>query len=120
MIPKTLFTIVNLLCIVAAAYLLVDGVYGSLADRLTAEPLSAQQPVYSVSESYSSPQPLATYNPVLERNLFNTRTASSTPQNQKVDVESLEETKLNLKLWGTVSGTQSGDYAVIEDVKTRE
>jgi general secretion pathway protein C len=62
---------------------------------------------------------LSAYNAVLERNLFNTR-ASTAKAPEKSDVESLEETKLNLKLWGTVSGTDDGIYAVIEDVKARE
>ena len=64
-------------------------------------------------------QPVSAYKAVLERNLFDTRSTSQ-PQPEKVDVESLEETKLNLKLWGTVSGSSDGDYAVIEDVKARE
>ena len=66
---------------------------------------------------YSAPQ--YRHQASLSELVVNTR-SDSEPQPGKVDVESLEETKLNLKLWGTVSGSNDGDYAVIEDVKARE
>ena len=119
MIPKAIFTFVNLLCITVSAYVVVDGFYGTLSARLVRSPMSTQQNVYRVGDTVTTNRPLATYNAILERNLFNTR-SNSEPQTGKVDVESLEATKLNLKLWGTVSGTGDGDYAVIEDVKARE
>lgn len=117
--PKAIFTMINLVCITAMAYFAVDGFYAGVAARLASRPAASQQPVYPVSEANAPRQPLSDYNAVLERNLFDTRTTAE-PKKEKVDVASLEETKLNLKLWGTVSGTQDGDYAVIEDVKARE
>jgi general secretion pathway protein C len=78
-----------------------------------------QQNVYRVNDSDTTRLPISAYQAILDRNLFNTRSTSES-QAGKVDVASLEETKLNLKLWGTVSGTGDGDYAVIEDVKARE
>jgi general secretion pathway protein C len=119
MIPKAIFISVNLVCIAVAAYVAVDGFYGTISARLTQKPLSAQQDVFQVGHTDTTRRPLSAYKAVLDRNLFNTRSASA-PQTEKVDVNSLEETKLNLKLWGTVSGTEDGDYAVIEDVKARE
>ncbi|MBC2713499.1 MAG: PDZ domain-containing protein [Desulfosarcina sp.] len=119
MIPKAIFTFVNLICITVSAYVVVDGFYGTITARLAQKPLPAQQNAYRVGNTDTARRPLSAYKAVLERNLFNTRSASE-PQAQKVDVESLEETKLNLKLWGTVSGSNDGDYAVIEDVKARE
>lgn len=119
MIPKAIFISVNLVCIAVAAYVAVDGFYGTISARLAQKPLSTQQDVYRVGHADTARRPLSAYKAVLDRNLFNTRSAS-TPLPGKVDVESLEETKLNLKLWGTVSGTDEGDYAVIEDVKARE
>jgi len=119
MIPKAIFISVNLVCIAVAAYVAVDGFYGTISARLTQKPLSAQQDVFQVGNTDTTRRPLSAYKAVLDRNLFNTRSASA-PQTEKVDVNSLEETKLNLKLWGTVSGTEDGDYAVIEDVKARE
>jgi general secretion pathway protein C len=119
MIPKAIFIIVNLVCIAVSAYVGVAGFYGIVSTRLEQKPLSAQRDVYRVGDTGTTRQPLSAYQAVLDRNLFNTR-STATATGAKVDVESLEETKLNLKLWGTVSGTEDGDYAVIEDVKARE
>ena len=119
MIPTVIFTLINLLCITVSAYVVVDGFYGTISARLGQTPLSTQRDVYRIGDTDKTSRPLSTYQAVLERNLFNTRSTSE-PQPETVDVESLEETKLNLKLWGTVSGSDDGDYAVIEDVKARE
>jgi general secretion pathway protein C len=119
MLPKAIFIFINLFCIAVSAYVAVDGFYGTLSARLSQKPLSTQQDVYRVGDTDTAQRPLSAYQAVLDRNLFNTRSASA-PSTEKVDVESLEETKLNLKLWGTVSGADDSDYAVIEDVKARE
>lgn len=116
--PKIIFTIVNLICITVMAYLAVDGFYAGVAARLAGPPASAQQQAFPVNEIHFPRQPISAYKAVLERNLFDTRT-SAAPKTEKVDVASLEETKLNLKLWGTVTGATNADYAVIEDVKSR-
>jgi general secretion pathway protein C len=119
MIPTAIFTLINLLCITVSAYVVVDEFYETVAVRLTQRPLAVQQNVYRVNDSDTTRLPISAYQAILDRNLFNTRSTSES-QAGKVDVASLEETKLNLKLWGTVSGTGDGDYAVIEDVKARE
>ena len=119
MIPKAIFTAINLLCITLSTYLVVSGVYGSVTATLSHPTEPEQQNVYRIGGNETARRPLSEYKAVLDRNLFETRSAA-TPQPRKVDVASLEETKLNLKLWGTVSGSSDGDYAVIEDVKARE
>jgi general secretion pathway protein C len=121
--PKAIFIVINLICIMIMAYFAVDGLYEGVTDRLGGGPVSTEKPAYPVSDAHIPRKPLSAYNAVLERNLFETRTAASIQAKsnaEKLDVESLEETKLNLKLWGTVSGTRDGDYAVIEDVKTHQ
>jgi general secretion pathway protein C len=119
--PKAIFTIINLICIIIMAYFAVDAFYATLSSRLASRPASTQQPAYHAGTTQAPLKPISAYNAVLERNLFNTRSAAAPKADtEKVDIASLEETKLNLKLWGTVSGTKDGDYAVIEDVKTRE
>jgi len=119
MIPNAIFILINLACITLSSYVVVDGVYGTLAARLTATPQRSGQHAYSVANTGTSRPPLSAYKTVRERNLFSTR-SSSAPVDRQVDPTTLEETKLNLKLWGTVSGSSDGDYAVIEDVKARE
>lgn len=119
MLPKAILTFVNLVCITVSAYVAVDGLYGTIAARLVQKPRTARHDVYRVGDTGTARQPLSAYKAVLDRNLFDTRLAAA-PQSQKVDVASLEETKLDLKLWGTVSGKDQGNYAVIEDVKARK
>jgi general secretion pathway protein C len=119
-IPKSIFTVINLICITIATYVIVDGVYGTVAVRLAQKPVPVQENVFRVAGTDSmARRPLSSYKSVLDRNLFDTRATADT-QSRDVDVESLEQTKLNLKLWGTVSGSSEGDYAVIEDVKARQ
>jgi general secretion pathway protein C len=120
MIPKIIFTAINLICLTLTAYVAVDGFYGSVTSRLTRQPAAIQPAVAGSGQAATNRPPLSAYKTVLDRDLFDTRSAAAKPGSKTVDVESLEETKLNLKLWGTVSGVKGGNYAVIEDVKARE
>ncbi len=121
MIPKAIFTLINLICITICAHIAVDGFYDSLSARLVQRPAVVRQNVYQVNDTQTASRPMSAYNAVLERNLFGTRSkAEAKPTTEKVDVESLEETTLNLKLWGTVFGDEETEYAVIEDVKARQ
>ncbi len=119
MIPKAIFIFVNLVCITVSTFVVVDSLYGTISARLTQKPLSAKQNIHRTGDTGTTRLPVSAYKAVLDRNLFETRSTTA-PKAGKVDVESLEETKLKLKLWGTVSGSKDGDYAVIEDVKARE
>lgn len=119
MVPNVLFILFNLLCITTTVYLGVDGMYDAVAQKLTDRPVQAHQDVFRDGGTDIDQQPLSAYKGVLDRNLFNTRSTTA-PQPEKVNVETLEETKLDLKLWGTVAGQDPGNYAVIEDVKTRK
>jgi len=120
MIPKAVFVLINLTCITLASYMVVDGVYGNLSARLSAPPERADQKAYSIADAGVSHRPLSAYKKVVQRDLFDTRTDASPAADSKVDPSMLEETKLNLKLWGTVTGSDDGEYAVIEDAKARE
>jgi general secretion pathway protein C len=63
--------------------------------------------------------PLTVYNPIVDRDLFDTKaTVEVAPKT--VDVEALEQTSLQLKLWGTVTGPPEEAYAVIEEGGKRE
>lgn len=119
MIPKAIFAAANLLLITIAAYFAVDGFYQTATTGLSGPPMSESRSAFPVGDAEAAVKPISAYQAVLDRNLFNTR-GEGTSQPTPVDVESLEATTLNLKLWGTVTGTAEGDYAVIEDVKSRE
>ena len=119
MIPNVFFTLINLFCITCTAYVGVNAMYDTVTAKLTDKPVQVRQDIYQPGKAATHQKPLSAYKGVLDRNLFNTRSETA-PQTQKVDGEALEETKLDLKLWGTVSGNKRGDYAVIEDVKARK
>jgi general secretion pathway protein C len=69
----------------------------------------------------SSPKPYSAYRAILQRDLFKTqKTQSSAAQQAQINLEDMEETKLQLKLWGTVTGNTQQSYAVIEDTQKRE
>lgn len=109
---KFIFAIVNVLLLVGTSYLGVQ-TYG----LLTTSPARFNVPVptnpmpTNEKEKQSVP---ASYEAIVQRNLFGTPTEdASVPA--KVDLETLEQTKLNLKLWGTVTGSAREPYAVIEE-----
>lgn len=116
-------TIVNLILILLIAYFGVTLLYRMIA---TANPSALES---AVSETLPVPKPLAMdqtaefYRPIIERDLFRTKNvAAAQPavQTQSQSLEALEETKLKLKLMGTVSGDLQRAYAVIEDGPKKE
>ena len=116
---KYAFTFLNLLFIGAIVYTGVSGFYlFTEANIASLEPSAVDNTRISVSQTQRR-QPLSHYNPISERNLFKTQTDNdNTPV--AVNVETLEQTSLNLKLWGTVTGTDKEAFAVIEEAGNRQ
>ena len=117
------FTIANFLLITAGIYLCVNTFYTLITGRLdigVSSSLATSQ--FSSAPIEYSKAPLASYKAITDRNIFNSsnETAAAEPKAEKVDIDKLEETKLKLKLWGTVTGQDKRAYAVIEDSKARE
>jgi general secretion pathway protein C len=114
------FTISNILLITIAVYFSISGFYKVATYRL--DPVSpprvvGDRQISSVEDETS--HPLSYYQPIVERNLFNTnKDADSKPVSIKI--ETLKQTELKLKLWGTVSGLGGQTYAVIEEAKSRQ
>lgn len=116
---KQYFTVLNLLLIGAIAYFSVNTFYGIAEMRLDPGlPNLADNSKMSVpvKETLS---PLSNYNTIIERNLFKTKAAADI-KTSPINVRSLKQTQLNLKLWGTVTGLDDKNYAVIEELKTRK
>lgn len=67
-------------------------------------------------------QRFSAYQPIIQRDLFRTKTAEATdPTTAETNIDDLEKTRLKLKLWGTITGDFSGAaYAVIEDASNRQ
>jgi len=56
------------------------------------------------------------YRAIVDRDLFKTTASEkSEAEAEKIELDKLKKTQLNLKLWGTVTGTAEQAYAVIED-----
>ena len=118
-IMKRHLAIINVLLITVAVYLGVKMVYKLSTDRLDharlskaafgAETIPRNEPIPSLSD----------YNPIIERNLFNTKKGSGS-QPKLVDIGNLKPTSLKLKLLGTVTGDQHKAFAVIQDLTKKQ
>ncbi len=66
------------------------------------------------SKSQSS---FSAYEAIVDRDLFKTKASQerTSSEAEKIEIDKLKETQLNLKLWGTVTGNAEAAYAVIED-----
>ncbi|MGD1973020.1 MAG: type II secretion system protein GspC [Desulfobacterales bacterium] len=119
------FTIANLLLITVGVYLCVSAFYTFVTARLDHGISSGVTANPAVSSTAAGPSylPLADYAAIAKRNIFNSsdqEQAAAPVVEETLNLETLKETNLKLKLWGTVTGQNEGDYAVIEDAKARE
>jgi len=116
---KHLFTLLNLLIIGTMVYFVVSTFFQATSAHLESSPTAPTVQKATAQAERTQKTPLATYNPIVDRNLFDTKaTVEVAPKS--VDVEALEQTNLKLKLWGTVTGPPEEAYAVIEEGAKRE
>jgi general secretion pathway protein C len=122
---KKYFRIINILLITGAIYFSVKAFYQIMGTQLESPPVSSEE----ISKGESAAQtetvlPQDHYNSIAERNLFRTKDNIEAPAEEtpkEPESKPLEPTKLNLKLWGTVSGDdERRAYAVIEDAKEKK
>ena len=115
---KPYFILINCLLIVLGAYWGIDAIYQATTAQLQdtpGHPASINQQALKVE---GVQYPLTHYSEVAGRNLFNVADDQAKIQ-ESLNLESLEQTDLKLKLWGTVTGDAKGAYAVIEDMQSR-
>jgi general secretion pathway protein C len=130
-----ILTIINLLCLTAAAYLGVSLFYKTLDRRLTATPVVSAAVIPQARVERERPKAESHYRLILDRDLFKTKAVAAPAPEKKseLNLAALEQTQLKLKLWGTVSppeaasgeASSEGDsgadaYAVIEDTALRQ
>jgi general secretion pathway protein C len=116
---KRYLTVLNLLIIGGIVYFSVNAFYGILAIRLDpGQPDLSDRSKGFVPIKENLP-PLSHYDAISDRNLFKTN-AKSDIKTSAINVDTLKQTDLNLKLWGTVTGLKDQTYAVIEESKTRK
>jgi general secretion pathway protein C len=125
-----ILTIVNLLCLTAAAYMGVSLFYKVLDRHLATTPVVTAAVIPQAKERRERPKAESHYRLILDRNLFKTKAvAAPAPKKADIDLESLAQTQLKLKLWGTVAPPEEAPqdesaeiraYAVIEDTTLRQ
>jgi general secretion pathway protein C len=116
---KRYLTVLNFLLVGGIVYFSVNAFYGIMATRLDpGQPDLSDRSKVSVPLKENLP-PLSHYDAISDRNLFKTN-AKSDIKASAINVDTLKQTDLNLKLWGTVTGLKDQTYAVIEESKTRK
>jgi len=116
---KRYFTILNILFIVGIVFFMVKVFYKIATaniDTIDSAKTTARHIVPNVSTTQHE---LSHYQAIVERNLFKTNTETGKEPN-KLDIETLQPTDLNLNLLGTITGDQKEAYAVIEDTAEKK
>ncbi len=115
----------NLLFLTAAVYLGVTAFYKTVTARMEAGETFRTGPPAVERPAETAVRPLSHYAAIEDRNLFQTGDATAPPaaaepEPETQPAEALQETRLQLKLWGTVTGDGDRTYAVIEEPRKRE
>ncbi|BCS94727.1 general secretion pathway protein GspC [Desulfoluna limicola] len=119
------FTAFNLLLLTVISALAVDLFYQAVTSRIVLPEKRANHSVVTVpgDRGTREQKALSQYDDIVTRNLFDLADPTNVVKKEAVaiDVESLTETRLRLKLWGTVSGGgETVSWAIIEDETTRK
>ena len=113
-----IFVILNLCLITIGIYISVNGFYRIVTSNMVIQSQESDMKKIPMVRG-SIAKPLAFYKNIIDRNLFKTGAEISVKKKPAdVDLESMRETDLNLKLWGTVTGKTT--YAVIEETRERK
>ena len=112
--------IINALLITAGVYFAVSAFYTISAAWLEPDSIPDARSLKSTVRQNEVQPPMSRYKAIAARNLFNIQSENIENPMNAINVDALQETKLKLKLWGTVSGQDRRAYAVIEDTKTRQ
>jgi general secretion pathway protein C len=110
------FNILNILFLTIGIYFAVDSGYDFMGAKMD-NPLpgdKAPREVAPIPED--APRPPDFYQPIVARNLFQSKRIENQnkPAPTEVDLDTLNKTQLQLKLWGTVASAGNESYAVIE------
>lgn len=108
------------ICLVVTVFAMGGRVVYTATRPLPPLPTPAANQASSVEPEKKDPmKPLAAYEVIARRDLFKTVKIEA-EKKPEVNVDALTETRLNLKLWGTIAGDAERTYAVIEDPKIRQ
>ncbi len=113
--------LINLVLLTAGAHLGVGFFYQMIGIKMDSTSNAEINPSVVAQNKHLESRSIHSYRPILDRDLFKIQKRPQVPEiNKDVNLDNLEETSLNLKLWGTVSGDPKRAYAVIEDTQKRE
>lgn len=121
---KTILKIIRVLLAAAAVFVCADLFYGMVSARLNLAANSHLRPenldrrIRADAPDSQMPrqQAYAYYAAIAQKDLFHTGQAETPPGARTgAELENLEKTRLNLRLWGTITGTDEKTYAVIEE-----
>ncbi len=116
---KRIFPYLNFLLITVMIYLGVNAFYKIASAKLDIIPSSSTSQRASVAVKSETRPPITDYKSIVDRNLFNMDLGKKAKPKQ-VAIESLKQTELKVKLWGTVTGNDGKAYAVIEETRGKE
>ncbi len=112
--PGSARTILILLFIALAVGLIADIVFRIVSARVSSVPHLQTAATEPSAESPDEKEPLDTYRVIWERNLLGT-TDQVTAVEGQMDLDSLQATRLQIELLGTVAGDGAYNYAIIEE-----
>jgi general secretion pathway protein C len=110
---KRYLTIINLILIAIVIYYGVNSLYKIAVLKLEVADVAAATGEKTSPVESETNQPMAYYQPIFERHLFGKEPQTDLKQEQ-IQIDSLKQTELKLKLWGTVISGDNRTYAVIE------
>jgi len=118
---KRLFILINLVLLAGIAFSAVKIFYQITTASL--DRFAAPRPQKVSSDNLKEAKPAKTSldtGAILARNLFQVDVSAQVKQTPPtVDIDSLAQTHLDLRLWGTVAAPGDSAYAVIEDIKKK-
>jgi general secretion pathway protein C len=116
---KRALSILNIILITLVVYLAVKAFYKITTKPLDDDLVASVDHKPTLSPENEAPEPIANYDTIIERDLFNTKKQSAKNLNPVI-LETLKETDLKLKLLGTVTDDNDKAYAIIEDETIRK
>jgi general secretion pathway protein C len=113
---RGLFLLLNTILIASSAFLGVNA-YDRFQDcQIQQIPtIASSHPILS-EPTQPDIRPLVYYQSIIDRDLFNTKIKTRATQ-KPINPDTLPQTGLELKLWGTAIGDEKTSYAVIQDTK---
>jgi len=116
---KRYFTILNILFIAGIVFFMVKVFYKIATANIDTSDSSKTTARHLVPSVNTAHHELSYYQTIIERNLFKTNSETGSGPD-KLDLETLQPTDLNLNLLGTITGDQKEAYAVIEDTAVKK